>query len=543
MVFFWVENNQEKHLTESSLDSLAVKPEHNKSGNSLATPSTAVSLEDTDHVESFSSHKEEYYEEEIVPLIIKSTTGRESEIHNSEGTEITMSLPRKLDKYGFIINVDSKGDVCEAPAGASVGIPSTAIIKRNVRREQKWNVTLEAWDKRRQNKVKERLRKGVPDSVRGRVWARLGGDIKKPGLYQKIVQKTSDAMLDNYKEMASTSSELQGVTQSMDSNSTPTSLSTGASSTTQPSDRAELGQKSIVKDTPRKELPTDYAHSKAFRTVQDIIERDIHRTFPRHNLFYDDAEEKDDDAIVTAASSLLGMGTIMCDPELASLILNLESDIKISSSGATLKPLSPREGPQGQAALRRVLRAYSYYDREVSYCQGMNFIAGMFLTLMSEEEAFWLLVAVMHNKPCEMRGMFGEGMRETHKVLHVAERLIRQHLPKLSKHFDREHVHVTMYATQWLLTQYTSSFKFDLVTRVWDSFLCEGWKVIYRVMLALLQQHQNQLIRMSFEDILAFFRELPEMVNGQSVMATALRIPLKTRHIAKYEKEWYAKQQ
>ena len=46
----------------------------------------------------------------------------------------------------------------------------------------------------------------------------------------------------------------------------------------------------------------------------------------------------------------------------------------------------------GQASLRRVLKAYSVYDREIGYCQGMNFIAGMFLTLMPEEESFWLLV-------------------------------------------------------------------------------------------------------------------------------------------------------
>lgn len=149
----------------------------------------------------------------------------------------------------------------------------------------------------------------------------------------------------------------------------------------------------------------------------------------------------------------------------------------------------------------------------------------------------------MHQKPCEMRGMFGEGMRETHKVLHVAERLIHHHLPKLARHFDRENIHVTMYATQWLLTQYTSSFKFDLVTRVWDCFLGEGWKIIYRVMLALLQQWQSQLLKMSFEEILAFFRDLSERVDGHSVMDTALRIPLKTRHIAKYEEEWYSKQQ
>ena len=31
----------------------------------------------------------------------------------------------------------------------------------------------------------------------------------------------------------------------------------------------------------------------------------------------------------------------------------------------------------------------------VRYCQGMNFIAGIFLMLMPEEEAFWMLAAVV----------------------------------------------------------------------------------------------------------------------------------------------------
>jgi hypothetical protein len=137
-----------------------------------------------------------------------------------------------------------------------------------------------------------------------------------------------------------------------------------------------------------------------------------------------------------------------------------------------------------------------------------------------------------------MRGMFGEGMRETHKVLYVAEKLIHHHLPRLARHFDREHIHVTMYATQWLLTQYTSSFNFDLAFRVWDAFLGEGWKIIYRVMLALLQKYQSQLMKMSFEEILTFFRELPDKVEGYQIMDIALKIPLRRRVIARYEKEW-----
>jgi hypothetical protein len=144
----------------------------------------------------------------------------------------------------------------------------------------------------------------------------------------------------------------------------------------------------------------------------------------------------------------------------------------------------------------------------------------------------------MHDKPCEMRGLFGEGMRETHKVLYVAEKLIYQFLPKVAKHLEKEHIHITMFATQWLLTQYTSSFKFDMVTRIWDCFLGEGWKITYRVMLAMLQQWQNNLLKMSFEDILNFFRELPDRIDGPRVLETALKIPLRRKHIAKLEKEW-----
>lgn len=148
--------------------------------------------------------------------------------------------------------------------------------------------------------------------------------------------------------------------------------------------------------------------------------------------------------------------------------------------------------------------------------------------------------AVMYDVPCRMRGLFGEGMRETHQVLYVAEKLIHQFLPRLGKHLEREHVHITMFATQWLLTQYTSSFRFDLVMRVWDCFLNEGWKSTYRVMLALLTEWQPALLKMSFEEILAFFRELPNRVEGAKVVDAAIKIPLRRKHIEKYEKEWLA---
>ncbi|XP_038970646.1 ecotropic viral integration site 5 ortholog-like isoform X3 [Phoenix dactylifera] len=53
-----------------------------------------------------------------------------------------------------------------------------------------------------------------------------------------------------------------------------------------------------------------------------------------------------------------------------------------------------RHGP-GQRSLYNVLKAYSVYDRDVGYVQGMGFLAGLLLLYMSEEDAFWLLVALL----------------------------------------------------------------------------------------------------------------------------------------------------
>ena len=103
---------------------------------------------------------------------------------------------------------------------------------------------------------------------------------------------------------------------------------------------------------------------------------------------------------------------------------------------------------------------------------------------------------------------------------------------------ESEHIHVTMFATQWLLTQFTSSFPFDLVVRVWDCILAEGWKMTYRVMLALLKHYELTLLQLTFEEILNFFRELPDQVKGNQIMETAMRIPLRRRQITKFEKEW-----
>lgn len=76
-----------------------------------------------------------------------------------------------------------------------------------------------------------------------------------------------------------------------------------------------------------------------------------------------------------------------------------------STQRCLFPPIVPNR--QGQEALYRVLKAYSIYDNEVGYCQGSNFIVGVVLMFLAEEESFWLLVALMESPRYQVRRASG----------------------------------------------------------------------------------------------------------------------------------------
>ena len=52
---------------------------------------------------------------------------------------------------------------------------------------------------------------------------------------------------------------------------------------------------------------------------------------------------------------------------------------------------------EGQAALGRVLVAFSVHKPKIGYCQSMNYIAALLLVILekNEENVFWVLVSLI----------------------------------------------------------------------------------------------------------------------------------------------------
>ncbi|KAJ2591476.1 hypothetical protein EV177_008883, partial [Coemansia sp. RSA 1804] len=157
-------------------------------------------------------------------------------------------------------------------------------------------------------------------------------------------------------------------------------------------------------------------------------------------------------------------------------------------------PAFRAEGGEGQQRLFRILKAYSLYDAEVGYCQGLGFIIGPLIMNMGECAAFCVLVRLMETH--ELRGMFTEDMAGLHLRLHQFQALATEIAPALMAHLDALGVVPAMYVPSWFLSLFAYTMPLSFVLRAIDVAVAEGApESIIRIGIALLQRNADTLLR------------------------------------------------
>lgn len=122
---------------------------------------------------------------------------------------------------------------------------------------------------------------------------------------------------------------------------------------------------------------------------------------------------------------------------------------------------------------------------------------------------------------------------------HVLQGLINTRLPAVAAVLHRFGLHPTMFAAQWILTVFTYNFPFAVVVRVWDVFIAEGWKVVFRIALAALKAVAADFARCaSFEDVMVTFRELPGKLDADGLLTAAFDVSLSGKDIEALEAEY-----
>ncbi|QSZ29014.1 hypothetical protein DSL72_003524 [Monilinia vaccinii-corymbosi] len=201
------------------------------------------------------------------------------------------------------------------------------------------------------------------------------------------------------------------------------------------------------------------------QTDDEIIERDLNRTFPDNIKFKP-------------------------DPPPVSERRNSQPSIK--------EPETPM-----LKSLRRVLQAFSIYNPRIGYCQSLNFLAGLLLLFMDEEKSFWMLNIITR---VYLPGTHEVNLEGANVDLGVLMTSIKESMPaiwgKIGGELDgtagdgrlsMRLPPITLCTTAWFMSCFIGTLPIETTLRVWDSFFFEGSKTLFRIALAIFKVGEQEI--------------------------------------------------
>eukprot|EP00241_Pyramimonas_parkeae_P004676 CAMPEP_0114261148 /NCGR_PEP_ID=MMETSP0058-20121206/20946_1 /TAXON_ID=36894 /ORGANISM="Pyramimonas parkeae, CCMP726" /LENGTH=810 /DNA_ID=CAMNT_0001376591 /DNA_START=205 /DNA_END=2639 /DNA_ORIENTATION=+ len=215
------------------------------------------------------------------------------------------------------------------------------------------------------------------------------------------------------------------------------------------------------------------------------------------------------------------------------------SELILRDVGRTFPRLARFRSLETRMQMWRVLMAYSLFDPEVGYCQGMGFVVGMLLMYLSEQDAFRSLVKLM--VVGELRVLYLPGLHPLQMLLSELEEQVLLRLPRLGAHLQHFDVPSMAYAPTWLLSCFGSAFPSLFAARVMDLMMAvhKPINVLIQVSLAVLDCAEPELLRRHEMDQLLLYikEEVPrwseERLEQVMKLAVHVRIEGKLKTTAK----------
>ncbi|XP_078541330.1 TBC1 domain family member 2B isoform X1 [Lissotriton helveticus] len=159
---------------------------------------------------------------------------------------------------------------------------------------------------------------------------------------------------------------------------------------------------------------------------------------------------------------------------------------------------------EGIQKLRNVLLAFSWRNPDIGYCQGLNRLAAIALLYLEQEDAFWCLVTIV--EVFMPRDYYTKTLLGSQVDQRVFKDLMNEKLPRLHAHLELYKVDFSLITFNWFLVVFADSVVSDVFIKIWDSFLYEGSKVIFRFALALFKYKEEEILKL--QDSMSIFKYL-----------------------------------
>ena len=121
----------------------------------------------------------------------------------------------------------------------------------------------------------------------------------------------------------------------------------------------------------------------------------------------------------------------------------------------------------------------------------MNSLAAFFACNISDEDSFWMFVYLYERRM--YKPLFKDPVN-MNKIFYIFDKLSLKFVKKVRNYLIKEGITNSTYLTEYFITLYSGILPFEIVARIFDIFIYENEKILYRAALAILSILEKHIL-------------------------------------------------
>ena len=201
-----------------------------------------------------------------------------------------------------------------------------------------------------------------------------------------------------------------------------------------------------------------------------------------------------------------------------------------------------------QKQILRILKVIALIDKELSYCQGMNFIVGflLYITNGNEIDSFYLMIALLsktYNDKYGIRGFFTNKFPLLQFYIWIFNIEFSKKFSKLYNLFSNLQIPNECWISKWFQTLFVHNIPYCNLIRLWDFIFTDGIKGLISICLSLIDYLEKDFEKVKDEtevtDIFKRIRKDSKFVDIKKIIELASKkYHIKKKYLSKYKKEY-----
>ena len=146
--------------------------------------------------------------------------------------------------------------------------------------------------------------------------------------------------------------------------------------------------------------------------------------------------------------------------------------------------------------LYNILTAYSNFNKNIGYAQGLNFLAARSIILFKNEEKIFLFLDGLINR-FNLDYFLSINNQKLPKQIKYLSQILNKYCKNFINYLKSKLINHDFFTTSWLLTLFSNSMDRKKLYICWCFMIIFGWKFFYSFVIQIILFYENSLTKIS----------------------------------------------